>query len=168
MAPTSLRTPAHDRLLALETSTDQLSVAVGAGGDGGPPAVYTGPGAAQSSMHLLPSVQRLLREKGWTLGTLDAIVVARGPGSFTGLRTACAVAQGLAYGAQGASPEVAAQGGLPVLPVEVGGFNVGDLDQDGQIGFVEFRDSLDPFPHPRFHHHLRGDAVGQGAGHDAE
>jgi tRNA threonylcarbamoyladenosine biosynthesis protein TsaB len=118
MAPTTLRTPAHDRLLALETSTDQLSVAVGAGGHGEPPAVYTGPGAAQSSMHLLPSVQRLLREKGWTLGTLDAIVVARGPGSFTGLRTACAVAQGLAYGAQAASPEVAAQGGLPVLPVD--------------------------------------------------
>ena len=49
---------------------------------------------------------------GWH--DLDAIVVARGPGSFTGLRTACAVAQGLAYGARSeARPD-----GLPVLPVD--------------------------------------------------
>lgn len=118
MSSISLRTPGHHRLLALETSTDQLSVAVGAGGEGARIAEYTGPGAAQSSMHLLPSVQRLLKEMGWPLGSLDAIVVARGPGSFTGLRTACAVAQGLAYGAQAASAQVAEQGGLPVLPVD--------------------------------------------------
>ncbi|QCB47940.1 tRNA (adenosine(37)-N6)-threonylcarbamoyltransferase complex dimerization subunit type 1 TsaB [Hydrogenophaga sp. PAMC20947] len=118
MSPTLLRTPAHHRLLALETSTDQLSVAVGAGGEGGQVAEYNGPGAAQSSMHLLPSVQRLLTQVGWPLASLDAIVVARGPGSFTGLRTACAVAQGLAYGAQAASERVAEQGGLPVLPVD--------------------------------------------------
>ena len=112
MSPTTFRTPDHHRLLALETSTDQLSVAVGVGGEGGAIAEYSGPGAAQSSMHLLPSVQRLLTQMGWPLASLDAIVVARGPGSFTGLRTACAVAQGLAYGAR------AAQGGLPVLPVD--------------------------------------------------
>ena len=118
MSSTPFLTPAHHRLLALETSTDQLSVAVGPGGEGGQTAEYTGPGAAQSSMHLLPSVQRLLAKMDWPLATLDAIVVARGPGSFTGLRTACAVAQGLAYGAQAASAAVAARGGLPVLPVD--------------------------------------------------
>lgn len=118
MPTTTLRTPDHHRLLALETSTDQLSVAVGAGGEGGPIAEHSGPGAAQSSMHLLPSVQRLLAQMDWPLASLDAIVVARGPGSFTGLRTACAVAQGLAYGAQAASEQVASQGGLPVLPVD--------------------------------------------------
>lgn len=118
MSPTTFRTPDHHRLLALETSTDQLSVAVGAGGEGGPIAEYSGPGAAQSSMHLLPSVQRLLAQMGWPLASLDAIVVARGPGSFTGLRTACAVAQGLAYGAQAAAGPAAGQGGLPVLPVD--------------------------------------------------
>ena len=111
--------PAHPprRLLALETSTDQFSVAVGAGGQDADCAEVSGPGAAQSSLHILPTVQRLLAEADWPLHSLDAIVVARGPGSFTGLRTACAVAQGLAYGAQGA-PGAQLQGALPVLPVD--------------------------------------------------
>ena len=102
------------RLLAIETSTDRMSVALGEGRPGTLPLSHEGPGAAQSSLHLLPSVERLLDQAGWSLGGLDAIVFGRGPGSFTGLRTACAVTQGLAYG-------VRAQGraeGLPVLPVD--------------------------------------------------
>jgi tRNA threonylcarbamoyladenosine biosynthesis protein TsaB len=59
-------------------------------------------------------VGALLNQAGWTLESLDAVVFARGPGSFTGLRTACAVAQGLAYGAQA----LGRAGGLPVLPVD--------------------------------------------------
>ena len=47
-----------------------------------------------------------MRQSGMELGELDAICFGCGPGSFTGLRTACAVAQGLAFGA-----------GVPVLPV---------------------------------------------------
>jgi len=102
------------RLLALDSSTDVLSVALGSGTPGAPLAQHTGPGAAQASLSLLPTVQRLLAELGWTLAGLDAIVFGRGPGSFTGLRTACAVAQGLAYGARSARhPQ-----GLPVLAVD--------------------------------------------------
>ncbi|MCB2017128.1 MAG: tRNA (adenosine(37)-N6)-threonylcarbamoyltransferase complex dimerization subunit type 1 TsaB [Hydrogenophaga sp.] len=96
------------RFLAIDSSTDTLSVALGAGGEGDAPMVFRGPGSAQASTTLLPAVQSLLAQAGWTLPSLTAIVFGRGPGSFTGLRTACAVAQGLAYGA----------GGLPVLPID--------------------------------------------------
>ncbi len=72
---------------------------------------HTGPGGAKSSSTLIPAILALLEDSGLALGELDAIAFGRGPGSFTGLRTACAVAQGLAFGAgQG--------GGVKVLPVE--------------------------------------------------
>ena len=100
--------PSAPRFLAIDSSTDTLSVALGSGGRGEVPLTFTGPGAAQASATLLPAVQSLLARAGWTLASLDAVVFGRGPGSFTGLRTACSVAQGLAYGA----------GGLPVLPVD--------------------------------------------------
>ncbi len=104
------------QLLAIETSTDTLSVAVGRWADETLTVAgeHTGPGAAQASATLLPTVQSLLADAALPLHTLDAIVFARGPGSFTGLRTACAVAQGLAYGAQGAGR----LGGVPLLPVD--------------------------------------------------
>ena len=101
-------------LLAMDSSTDTLSVAVGRGAPGSVTGEHTGPGAAQASATLLPVVQQLLAQAALPLHRLDAIVFARGPGSFTGLRTACAVAQGLAYGAQGAGRV----GGVPLLPVD--------------------------------------------------
>ncbi|MDM7942973.1 MAG: tRNA (adenosine(37)-N6)-threonylcarbamoyltransferase complex dimerization subunit type 1 TsaB [Hydrogenophaga sp.] len=107
--------PPHSlRLLALETSTDALSVALGSGEPGAALWQRSGPGGAQASGTLLPMVRGLLDEAGWSLDTLNAVVFGRGPGSFTGLRTACSVAQGLAYGAQGPGRP----GGLPVLPVD--------------------------------------------------
>lgn len=106
--------PLQQRLLAIETSTDTLSVALGTGAPGAPLWQRSGPGGAQASGTLLPMVRSLLVEAGWSLDTLAAVVFGRGPGSFTGLRTACSVAQGLAYGAQG----LGRAGGLPVLPVD--------------------------------------------------
>ena len=83
-------------LLAIDSSTDKLAVALS-----GPAglAVYEGAGGAQASERLLPEIQRLLSEQGLALKDLDAIAFGRGPGAFTGLRTACAVTQGLALGA---------------------------------------------------------------------
>lgn len=93
-----------DRLLAFDTSTDRLSIAVR---HGERTVAHDGPGGAQASATLIPLIRGLLAEAGLSLGALDAIVFGRGPGSFTGLRTACAVAQGLGFGA-----------GVPLLPVD--------------------------------------------------
>lgn len=92
------------RWLAFDTSTDVLSLAVARGDR-----VWTQtlPGGAQASSGLIPAVLAMLAEADMPLTSLDAIVFGRGPGSFTGLRTACAVAQGLAFGAD-----------VPVLPVD--------------------------------------------------
>jgi tRNA threonylcarbamoyladenosine biosynthesis protein TsaB len=90
-------------LLAFDTSTERLSAALQAGGR---VRTHEGEGGAQASSTLLPVLQQLLADAGLALKDLDAIVFGRGPGSFTGLRTACAVAQGLGFGA-----------GVPVLGV---------------------------------------------------
>ena len=91
-------------LLAFDTSTEALAVALQwAGGR----LAWNGVGGAQASAALLPTVQRLLDEAGVTLVDLDAIAFGCGPGAFTGLRTACSVAQGLAFGAD-----------KPVLPID--------------------------------------------------
>ena len=96
------------KFLAFDTSTDRLSVALT---DGARVWQHSSPGGALASTQLIPAILALLAEAGLTLGELDAIAFGRGPGSFTGLRTACAVAQGLAFGAnQGA--------GIAVLPVD--------------------------------------------------
>ena len=92
------------KLLAFDTSTDRMSIAVS---DGARVWQHTGPGGAQASSTLIPAILALLDQAGLALAGLDALVFGRGPGSFTGLRTACSVAQGLAFGAR-----------LPVLPLD--------------------------------------------------
>lgn len=95
-------------LIAFDTSTDRMSLAAQSG-----EMVYTreAPGSAQASATVLPLLQALMTQAGITFDSLDAVIFSRGPGSFTGLRTACSVAQGLAFGAR--------QGlGVPVLPMD--------------------------------------------------
>lgn len=93
-------------LLALDTSTEWMSIAVQRRGVAAPWQT-TASGGAHSSTHLIPEIQRLMALAELRFDALDAIVFGAGPGSFTGLRTACSVAQGLAFGA-----------GVPVLPVD--------------------------------------------------
>ena len=93
------------KLLAFDTSTDTLFIAVT---DGHQTWQHTAAGGAQTSAALIPAILALLAKANLQLTDLDAIVFGRGPGSFTGLRTACSVAQGLAFGA----------GGLTVLPLD--------------------------------------------------
>ncbi len=82
-------------ILALDSSTDTMALALVAPGQA---RVFEAAGGAQASARLLPEVKALLAAAGVAMADLDAIAFGQGPGAFTGLRTACAVAQGLAFG----------------------------------------------------------------------
>ena len=84
------------KFLAFETSTDMMSVAVSRGTQTWH---HHGVGGPKASAQLIPIIQDLLSQAELTLSDLTALVIGHGPGSFTGLRTACSVAQGLAMGA---------------------------------------------------------------------
>lgn len=93
-------------VLAIESSTDRLSLALQSAGR-----VYAfdGEGGAAASSTMLARIADLLSQAGIAVAQLDVIAFGQGPGAFTGLRAACAVAQGLAVSAR--------PGGIEVVPV---------------------------------------------------
>ena len=86
-------------LLVIDTSSPVCDVALVAD-SGGDVQRYTRSheGSGEHAERLLPMVNALLDEAGIGREQLSAIVVGQGPGSFTGLRVACGVAQGMAAG----------------------------------------------------------------------
>jgi tRNA threonylcarbamoyladenosine biosynthesis protein TsaB len=91
------------KILAIETSTDFGTCALWRDG------VIEQricPSGRPHSDTLLPLVRDLMADAGIRFNELDGIAFGAGPGAFTGLRIACAVAQGVAVGAD-----------LPLLPV---------------------------------------------------
>lgn len=90
-------------ILAIETSTELASAALLHDKH---MLTLEAEGVQNHSQAILPMVQRLLAQAGLSLAACDAIAFGAGPGSFTGVRTACGIAQGLAFGLD-----------VPVLPV---------------------------------------------------
>jgi tRNA threonylcarbamoyladenosine biosynthesis protein TsaB len=90
-------------ILAIETSTELASAALLRGDQ---IIASESSGVKTHSQTILPMVQSLLAQAGIALADCDAVAFGAGPGSFTGVRTACGIAQGLAFGA-----------GLPMIPV---------------------------------------------------
>ena len=92
------------KILAFDTATERLAVGLHAAGRDW---LHEAPGGAAASAALLPAARALLRQAGLDWRDLDAVAFGRGPGAFTGLRTSCAVAQGLGLGL-----------GCPLLPLD--------------------------------------------------
>jgi tRNA threonylcarbamoyladenosine biosynthesis protein TsaB len=90
-------------LLAVETSTELCSVALLRGGE-----LFVEEALAENrhSDLLVPMIRRLLERSRLAARQMDAFAFGQGPGSFTGLRIACGMVQGLAFAS-----------GRPVVPV---------------------------------------------------
>jgi tRNA threonylcarbamoyladenosine biosynthesis protein TsaB len=91
------------RILAIETATSACSAALAVDGDVRERYALA---PRQHATLILPMIESLLVEAGITVAELDAIAFGRGPGSFTGVRIAASIVQGIAFAAE-----------LPVVPV---------------------------------------------------
>ena len=84
------------KILAVETSTESCSVAVWAEGVEHVRETIAGQRHSELLMGMLDDA---LKESGFRVADMDGIAFGSGPGSFTGIRIACGVVQGLAFAA---------------------------------------------------------------------
>lgn len=118
-------------LLAFDTSTEFLSIALQVDGQAW---TFHAEAGASASQRILPEIHALLATAHIKLAALNGIAFGAGPGAFTGVRVACGVAQGLAFGAN-----------LPVVGVhtlmavaQASGHDKVIVCQDARMGEVYF------------------------------
>jgi len=118
-------------LLAFDTSTEFLSIALQVDGQAW---TFHAEAGASASQRILPEIHALLAAANIKLAALNGIAFGAGPGAFTGVRVACGVAQGLAFGAN-----------LPVVGVhtlmavaQASGHDKVIVCQDARMGEVYF------------------------------
>ena len=135
------------KFVCFDTATDALTCALWIDG-----ALLEHHEAAprQHADRLLSVVDRLLAEAGAARSDLDAVGFGRGPGSFTGLRVAAGVAQGLAFAlevpavpvstlavlAQGSLREHGSRRALAVLDARLGEVYAGAMQADPEAGVM--------------------------------
>ncbi len=114
--------------LALDTSTDIASIAISNCGE--VQAEMAWPSGQNHTVELLPNLIHLLQQAKIELKDINAIIVAKGPGSFNGLRVGMATAKGLAFALDISLVGIStlemvafpyANMGLPVCPVQNAG-----------------------------------------------
>ncbi len=115
-------------ILAIETSADLASAALLQGDQ---LLFQESSGVKTHSDTILPMVQKLLKQAGIGLAQCDALAFGSGPGSFTGVRTASGVVQGLAFGSN-----------RPVIPVvTLAAMAQACRDQTGAVDVVAILDA---------------------------
>jgi len=164
------------KLLAIDTTESACSAALAIGGE----IRYRFQVAPrQHSELLLPMVETLLAEAGLVVAGLDGIAFSRGPGSFTGIRIATGVAQGIALGAdlpvvpvstlmalaQGAVREAGAGRVLAALDARMGELYWGAFEQEPEG--LRLLDSEVVAPPPRVTAPVAQDWVATGSGWDS-
>lgn len=158
------------RILALETSAKACSTAVTENGVV-IASCYQNTGLTHSRT-LMPMVHSMLQSADLTLADCDAVAVAAGPGSFTGLRIGVAAAKGLAFSAQLPTVSVSTLEGMATGLAHLNGLIVCAMDarrnqvynalfeanngtltrltDDRAIGLEELTESLRDDPHPKY------------------
>ncbi len=87
---------AFDTILSLDTATEAVTVALLKGKEN---FTRSATGFSAHSEHVISFIDEVLKEGNSELKDVEAIAFGAGPGAFTGLRVACAVAQGLGWAA---------------------------------------------------------------------